>query len=186
VLSASAGVNMAAQVWSFGELLRRCRERAGLSQEALAARTGLTAKAISALERGARRRPYPRTLDLLASALELTAAERDTLVRLARGAPLSPSPEPVPPPLASATADVSAPVAAAPLTPLPVPLTSLIGRDSERAAATALLAGGTRLLTFTGPGGTGKTRLALAVATAWGTSSGAVSGARSMKATPSG
>jgi predicted ATPase/transcriptional regulator with XRE-family HTH domain len=155
---------MEAPTLLFGEFLRRCRERRGFSQEALAERTGLTAKAIGALERGERRRPYPHTLDLLATALGLTADERASLVLLARSAPPGPPPEPAPPPAPSMGADEAAPVAAAPPAPLPAPLTSLIGRDGERAAAAALLAGGTRLLTLTGPGGVGKTRLALAVA----------------------
>jgi len=46
---------------------------------------------------------------------------------------------------------------------LPVRLTPLVGRDGELAAVTRALAG-SRLLTLTGPGGTGKTRLALAAA----------------------
>jgi serine/threonine protein kinase len=54
---------------------------------------------------------------------------------------------------------------------LPVPLTSFIGREREMAEVTRLIVGecdsepsGIRLLTLTGPGGTGKTRLALQVA----------------------
>ena len=48
---------------------------------------------------------------------------------------------------------------------LPIPLTRLIGRQSERATArTQLLDEAVPLLTLTGPGGVGKTRLALTVA----------------------
>ena len=43
----------------FGERLRRLHVAAGLSLEALAERTGLSAQAIGALETGKRRRPFP-------------------------------------------------------------------------------------------------------------------------------
>jgi hypothetical protein len=46
---------------------------------------------------------------------------------------------------------------------LPAQLTSFVGRDAERAAIDGLLAGH-RLVTLTGPGGTGKTRLSIEVA----------------------
>src|SRR5215213_4580736 len=50
---------------------------------------------------------------------------------------------------------------------LPLPLTPLFGREHEVATLVALVRGGeTRFLTLTGPGGVGKTRLALAVASA--------------------
>jgi non-specific serine/threonine protein kinase len=55
-------------------------------------------------------------------------------------------------------------VAAAPLHNLPAPLTSFIGREREVEALTAALRGASRLITLTGPGGAGKTRLALRAA----------------------
>jgi predicted ATPase/class 3 adenylate cyclase len=49
-------------------------------------------------------------------------------------------------------------------TNLPIAASALVGRERELAELVALLSNGTRLLTLTGPGGTGKTRLALQVA----------------------
>ena len=133
----------------FGERLRSLRRAAGLTQEELASKAGLTAKAISVLERGERRRPYPHTVRALADALGLGEADRAPLLASVpgRGAPL------VPP-------------TAAPARPaLPVPPTPLVGREREAEAALRILRRrGARLLTLTGPGGVGKTRLALEVA----------------------
>src|SRR6516225_3020625 len=76
---------------SFGTLLRQYRIAAGLSQEALAERAGVTAQAISSLERGVRRTPYLATVGLLASALGLSDHERAALIAASRGeTPLSP------------------------------------------------------------------------------------------------
>jgi predicted ATPase len=63
---------------------------------------------------------------------------------------------------AAALADTAPPISRPP----PVPVTRLVGRQSELAELVDLLRGGARLVTLTGPGGTGKTRLAVAVAEA--------------------
>ena len=60
---------MADQQQSFGARLRGLREEAGLSQEELAERAGVSSHAVSALERGTRTRPYPHTVRALADAL---------------------------------------------------------------------------------------------------------------------
>ncbi len=62
---------------SFGELLRSHRRTAGLTLEGLAERSGLTARAVSDMERGRTRRPYPRSLRMLADALRLTGKTRE-------------------------------------------------------------------------------------------------------------
>jgi predicted ATPase/transcriptional regulator with XRE-family HTH domain len=134
-------------VTEFRELLREARLRAGLSQEALAEAAGLSTRAVSDLERGINRAPRPDTLEALATALRLAPSERTawkTAWRAARDGG----------------------VRAAPPTPgnLPAPSNALVGRSEEVAALAALLEGGARLVTVTGPGGVGKTRLALAVA----------------------
>ncbi|WP_062464717.1 ATP-binding protein [Demequina soli] len=131
-----------------GAVLRRLRESRALTQEELAELSGITAKAIGALERGERRRPYPHTVRALAEGLGLTADERAVLVAAVPArAEAAPAPDP----------DV---VAATPL----VAGGDLIGREPERAELRALVADGHhRLVTLTGPGGIGKTRLALDV-----------------------
>jgi WD40 repeat protein/transcriptional regulator with XRE-family HTH domain len=64
---------------SFGELLRWFRIQAGLTQEDLAERAGLSARGVQDLERGLRRSPYPATTRRLAEALELGDTERTVL-----------------------------------------------------------------------------------------------------------
>jgi transcriptional regulator with XRE-family HTH domain len=68
----------------FGDLLRRYRLEAGLTQEALAEGSALSARAISDLERGLRTAPRKETVRLLASALSLDAATAAALERAAR------------------------------------------------------------------------------------------------------
>ena len=68
----------------FGELLRRYRLAASLTQEVLAERAGLSARAISDLERGVKQHPHQETVGRLITALELTGDERAALARAGR------------------------------------------------------------------------------------------------------
>src|SRR5579864_4275231 len=65
---------------NFGALLRSYRTRAGLTQEQLAERAGLSRRGIADLERGARRTPHEHTVERLGSALGLSQADRTALV----------------------------------------------------------------------------------------------------------
>jgi predicted ATPase/DNA-binding XRE family transcriptional regulator len=134
----------------FGTKLRELRIAAGLTQEDLAERTGLSVRGISDLERGERSRPHFETVRLLADALELAPPDRAALVAAAR------------PPPGTAPAEAIHPITV--ISSLPIPATRLVDREREIEEATALLdQGEMRLLTLTGPGGVGKTRLAIAV-----------------------
>jgi predicted ATPase/transcriptional regulator with XRE-family HTH domain len=141
---------------TFGVLLRQHRLAAGLTQEGLAERAGVSARGVQDLERGLRATPRAETVRLLADALGLDPESRSRLIAAAH-------PELAIPPPSGANP--------LPLAALPVAPTSIVGRESEITAVCSLLRdrGGdsaTRLVTLTGPGGVGKTRLALAVAAA--------------------
>jgi len=70
---------------TFGAQLKALREAAGFTQEELATIAGLSVHAVSALERGERRRPHLETVRSLSAALDLTGASRDAFVASARG-----------------------------------------------------------------------------------------------------
>ena len=55
---------------SFGAQLKALREAAGFTQEELATIAGLSVHAVSALERGERRRPQVETVRALSAALD--------------------------------------------------------------------------------------------------------------------
>jgi predicted ATPase/transcriptional regulator with XRE-family HTH domain len=148
---------------SFGAQLRAFRARAGLTQEALAERAGLGVATLKALERDQRQRPHLNTLVLLADALRLAPADRDAFLDSSKSreatnqahAPVEqPSPQPAEPP--SSQAEL-----------LPAWLTSFVGREVEVETLRTLLdplVSGVRLLSLIGPGGVGKTRLAVKAA----------------------
>ncbi len=133
----------------FGAQLKALREAAGFTQEELATIAGLSVHAVSALERGERRRPHVETIRALSSALDLTGPTRDALLASARA------------PAKNRRVDEPSGV------PLPLALTAVLGRDADVQTLRLWLADpDARLITLTGPGGVGKTRLALEIARA--------------------
>src|SRR5262245_16281390 len=133
----------------FGAQLKALREAAGFTQDELATIAGLSVHAVSALERGQRQRPHIDTVRALSAALDLTGPIRDALLASARA------------PTRNAVDDERSRGS------LPLPLTSLLGRDADLQTLTLWFsAPETRLVTLTGPGGVGKTRLALEAARA--------------------
>ena len=130
---------------SLAETLAGFRSSRGLSQEQLAEKSGVSVRAIGEIERGATRRPQRETLRALAGALGLTPEEREAFERTARKAP--------PPDTRRRTATRPA---------LPAPVTSIVGRSDDLAAVLRLVQDpAVRLVTITGTGGVGKTRLAV-------------------------
>ncbi len=136
---------------TFGTVLRRLRKAANLSQEALAERASVSAAAIGAYERGLRSAPHRDSVRLLADALGLSgemrrefefAARRKVRVPSANGAESSASPT---------------------SQSLPREQTTFVGREIEIAEISGLLSR-QRVVTLTGTGGVGKTRVALQVA----------------------
>lgn len=147
---------------SFGEWLRRRRESLGLTRAELAECVGCSVSALRKIEAD-ERRPSRQLAELLAGRLRIAPEEQLLFLDAARGVRrVERLGSPVPARaevLAGAWAD------AGPTWNLPAPATPLIGREAELATLAQLLSDpGCRLLTLVGPGGIGKTRLALEVA----------------------
>jgi predicted ATPase len=153
---------------SFGALLRFLRLRGDMNQRDLAIAVGYSEAQISRLEQNLRL-PDPdvlraRFLPALNLVGEPELASR--LVELAYAARAKPEPAATPElPAAAAPEEPPAPLPPASPAPLPAFPNTLIGRDAEVAAAAQLLSEpGVRLVTLTGPGGIGKTRMGVAIA----------------------
>ncbi|MFI7602514.1 ATP-binding protein [Actinoplanes sp. NPDC049681] len=126
------------------ERLVELRTARGLSQEQLAERSMVGVRTIGDLERGTTRRPQRETARALADALELTGADRAELFRLARSSPPA----------------VTRRAPRRTVTGLAAPVSSLVGRDADATAVARLTRDRrVRLVTVTGPGGVGKSRL---------------------------
>lgn len=126
-------------------LVRFHRRATGLTQEELAERSALSVRTVSDLERGVYRTARKDTARLIADALGLAGREREHLLAVAAGR------------AGSGMSGTVVPRFRAP----PVPL---FGRESLVATACSLLRSPqVRLLSLIGPGGVGKTRLAIEV-----------------------
>jgi predicted ATPase/DNA-binding XRE family transcriptional regulator len=142
----------------FGQRVRQHRRELDLTQEDFAQRVGIATETVSKIERG-ERRPSKHVAERMAQVLELPDQERVAFVRAARVLLNDSADTPAPP------ATATLPAVAAPRRPqvnLPIPATALVGRAAELDELDRLLHDpACRLLTVSGPGGIGKTRLAI-------------------------
>lgn len=146
----------------FGDWLKLRRKAIDLTQVELAGRAGCSVPALRKIESG-ERRPSKQLAALLAQSLEVPLEEQATFVRVARGElnlerlgfparSSSAIPRPIPEP-------------EKPRGSLPGMLTPFVGREPEITSLIQLLTNPQcRLVTVFGPGGVGKTRLAIEVA----------------------
>jgi predicted ATPase/transcriptional regulator with XRE-family HTH domain len=145
------GREMSAMDWqqsSFGEWLRRRRRALDLTQTELARQIGCSVVTLRKLE-AETRRPSKQIAERLAVALGVAPDAGPAFLRFARGDPFG--------------QPILSPASGTPNHNLPVPLNRFVGRETEIVDVTRLLTGA-RLVTLTGTGGAGKTRLAEHVA----------------------
>lgn len=144
---------------SFGSLLRGLRAAAGLTQEEIAQRSGLSVRAVGGLERGTVRRPQRKTVGLLATALDLSAADARALSEAARRVPSA----------AAAASAAAAETESEPRIPrqLPAAPQHFTGREDQISTVTRWIgfasssAGPPAVLAIDGMAGVGKTSLAV-------------------------
>jgi predicted ATPase/transcriptional regulator with XRE-family HTH domain len=142
---------------TFGEWLHEQRSQRRLTRDEFATRVGCSVSALRKIEYG-ERRPSAQIAELMANCLDVPLEERSTFVRVARGElnveRLHPRSTP------DDTTSISPPKNNLPIFPTP-----LIGREREVEQLSRLLCDPQcRLLTLVGPGGIGKTRLAIETA----------------------
>ena len=145
--------------YSFGNWVRKRRKALDLTQQELASQVGCSPSLVFKIESD-ERRPSRQIAELLAEKLEIPADQHVLFLKIARQeksvssldalphlSPIEPVAHPKPKP-----------------GNLPVPPTPLVGRENEISVIIhQLLEPSCRLLTLTGPGGIGKTRLAIEV-----------------------
>lgn len=152
---------MGAEV-SFGAWVTKQRKALDLTREQLARCVGCSVSALRKIE-GDERRPSRQLAELLADCLQVAPDQRSTFLHVARGhlrVERLATQIPTTMPNLVAAEELSHREL-----PLPTPTTLFIGREAELATLVRLLRDPQcRLLTLTGPGGIGKTRLALEVA----------------------
>jgi predicted ATPase/DNA-binding XRE family transcriptional regulator len=132
---------------SFGTWLRRQRRALDLSQQALADKVGCAEVTLRRIEAG-RLKPSRALASLILERIGVSEAERPQWVSFARGSSRLPF-------SSSSSAKKRA-------SNLPAPITTFIGRETEQVNLIRLLIKH-RLVTLTGPGGIGKTRLSVKV-----------------------
>jgi predicted ATPase/transcriptional regulator with XRE-family HTH domain len=147
--------------YSFGTWIKRRRKALDITQQELAQRVGCSHSLIFKIESD-ERRPSRQIAELLAQYLEIPPDERDLFLKVARqekavdGLDALNAPPALHKPVALSTPRAGN---------VPTSPTTLIGREHEIAMiGRQLLDRSCRMLTLTGPGGIGKTRLALEVA----------------------
>lgn len=146
--------------YSFGAWIRRRRKGLDLTQQELARKINCSLSTIVKIESD-QRRPSQQIAALLAEHLSIPKNQWELFVRVARGLKPIDQVSPVPihlDPLFQKTAGKAT-------CKLPAPPTPLVGRKHELTEVMRLVTlPECRLLTVTGPGGVGKTRLALQIA----------------------